>query len=98
MKLLSLSKKDIINKNLKDICRNKKVKNLMYSIYQKSWVNELGQIFTVNINDTLYFILLHTMNNEECGKIGKGYCIPLNENEEFKITDSLATFNRSDFI
>lgn len=98
LKLLHLSKKDVINKNLKDICTNQKTANLLYSTYQTAWESNLANVFTINLNNTLYCCILKTIKNEEVGKMVKGYCVPISHNGEFKVTDSLTTFSRNDFI
>ncbi|MFJ1139002.1 hypothetical protein [Bacillus cereus group sp. BfR-BA-01354] len=98
LKLLHLSKKNIINKNLKDICSNQKTESLLYRVYQTAWESDLANIFTINLNDTLYCFILKTIRNKQGGKTGRGYCVPIELDGEFRVTNSMAIFNRNDFI
>ncbi|PHA25978.1 hypothetical protein COI69_28045 [Bacillus cereus] len=98
LKLLHLSKKDVINKNLKDICINRKTKNLLYSVCQTAWESNLANVFTICLHDILYCFILKTITSEKVGKMVRGYCVPVNQNGEFRITDSITTFSRNDFI
>ncbi|MEB4819579.1 hypothetical protein [Bacillus thuringiensis] len=98
LNLFHLSKKDVINKNLKDICINQTTASLLYSTYQAVWKSNLANVFIISLNNTLYCCILKTIKNEEVGKVIRGYCVPISHNGEWRVTDSLTTFSRNDFI